>query len=90
MEDVDVATSQTMALFNSNKLCFFTQNHDIYSNETGSLDLIYRLSEALVKEISSDGHLQRVEGVLEREVRVQLVDLGQQLVDAGLFGITDN
>ena len=34
----------------------------------------------LIEEVRPDGHLERVEGVLERVVRVQLIDLVQELV----------
>ena len=53
----------------------FGNNHQLY--ESRPLYLINRNLKVLVKEICSDGHFQGVKGVLERVIRVQLVDLVQ-------------
>ena len=56
-------------------------------DESCLFDLVYGHLEVLVEQVRPDGHVQRVEGVLQGIVGVQLVDLVEELVDADLLGI---
>ena len=57
------------------------------SDEAGPLDLVHGRLQALLEQVGPDRHLQRVEGVLEGEVGVQLVDLVEELVHPGLGAV---
>ena len=59
-------------------------------NKSSSFNLVDGNLQVLVKEVGPDGHLQRVERVLERKVGVEFVNFLQQLVDAQLLRIADH
>ena len=59
-------------------------------DEAGPFYLVYRHHELLVEEVGPDGHLEGVEGVLEGEVGVQLVNPLQELVHPRLRALGDH